>query len=100
MTEAVEPLTTIGNTTARVDAVDRVTGAAKYSRDVKLPGMLYAQVLRSPHPHARIRAIDVSAAARLPGVKAIISHENAQIVWGAGSVSGGRQYNDELKKAT
>ena len=96
----LEPLNTIGNATARVDAVERVTGEAKYSRDIKLPGMLYGQVLRSPHPHARIRSIDITEASRLPGVRAIITSDNAQIVWGAGSISGGRQYNDPTKDAT
>lgn len=96
----LEPLNTIGKATARVDAVERVTGEARYSRDIKLPGMLYGQVLRSPHPHARIRSIDIAEASRLPGVRAIITSENAQIVWGAGSISGGRQYNDPTKDAT
>ncbi len=95
-----EPLNTIGHSTPRVDAIERVTGAAKYTRDIKLPGMLYARVLRSPHPHARIISIDVSEAARLPGVRAIISGDNAQVVWGAGSIAGGRQYNDPTKDAT
>ena len=44
--------------------------------DVQLPGMLYARVLRSPHPHARIRKIDASKALALPGVKAVLTHEN------------------------
>ena len=96
----LEPLNTIGRPTARVDAVERVTGEAKYSRDIKLPGMLYGQVLRSPHPHARVRSIDITEASRLPGVRAIITSDNAQIVWGAGSISGGRQYNDPTKDAT
>lgn len=96
----LEPLSTIGNDTARVDAVERVTGAAKYTRDMKMPGMLYARVLRSPHPHARIVSVDIEEASRLPGVRTIITHENAQVVWGAGSVSGGRQYNDPAKDAT
>ena len=96
----LEPLNTIGNDTPRVDAVERVTGAAKYSRDFKLPGMLYGKVLRSPHPHARIVSVDTSEAARLPGVAAIITHEDARVVWGAGSVNGGRQYNDPTKDAT
>ena len=74
------PLNIVGNATARVDAVERVTGEAKYSRDIKLPGMLYGQVLRSPHPHARVRSIDIAEASRLPGVRAIITSENAQIV--------------------
>jgi len=100
MSTAVQPLTTIGHVTPRVDAIARVTGQAKYTNDLKLPGMLYARVLRSPHPHARIRHIDTSAASRLPGVEAVITHENAQVVWGAGAVAGGRQYNDAIKEIT
>jgi xanthine dehydrogenase molybdenum-binding subunit len=62
--------------------------------------MLYARVLRSPHPHARLVSIDTSEASRLPGVHAVITHETAHVVWGAGAVSGGRQYNDAIKKTT
>ena len=65
-----------------------------------LPGMLYARVLRSPHPHARIVRIDASKALALPGVKAVVSNENCKVIWGAGSISGGAQYNDEIKKIT
>ncbi len=97
---AVAALTTVGHDTPRIDAIDRVSGRAKYTADVMLPGMLYARVLRSPHPHARIRRIDASKAKALPGVKAIVTHENCQVVWGAGSISGGAQYNDEVKKIT
>ena len=95
-----EPKKVIGHATPRIDAVERVTGQATYTRDVHLPDMLYAQVLRSPHPHARIRSIDTSKAAALAGVKAVLTHENCQVVWGAGSISGGAQYNDETKKIT
>ncbi|MEO8678821.1 MAG: xanthine dehydrogenase family protein molybdopterin-binding subunit [Vicinamibacterales bacterium] len=98
-TGAMTPLTTVGRSTTRIDALERVTGRAKYTGDVQLPGMLYARVLRSPHPHARIRAIDVSRAKALPGVKAIVTHENCTVVWGSGSVPGGAQYNDDIKKA-
>jgi len=97
---AVSALTVVGHDTARIDAVERTTGKATYSGDVMLPGMLYARVLRSPHPHARIRRIDASKALALPGVKAIVSHENCTVVWGAGSISGGAQYNEEIKKIT
>jgi putative selenate reductase molybdopterin-binding subunit len=93
-------LQTIGRPTPRIDAVERVTGRARYTGDVKLPGMLYARVLRSPHPHARIRSIDLSKARALAGVKAIVTHENCQVIWGSGSIAGGQQYNDELKKIT
>ena len=77
--EGLEPLSTIGNDTPRIDAIERVTGQAKYTRDWKLPGMLYARVLRSPHPHARIVSIDTSAAEALPGVQTVITYENAQV---------------------
>jgi len=96
----LDPLSIVGNDTARIDAVERVTGQARYTRDWKLPGMLYGKVLRSPHPHARIVRIDTSAAEALPGVQAVITYENARVVWGAGSVNGGRQYNDATKEAT
>src|SRR3989449_4016122 len=97
---SVTPLQTIGHATPRIDAVERVTGKATYTNDVTLPGMLYARILRSPHPHARIRRIDVSKAMALPGVKTILTHENCQVVFGAGGISGGQQYNDDIKKIT
>lgn len=78
------PLKTVGRPTPRIDAVLRVTGKATYTGDIRLPGMLYARVLRSPHPHARIRRIDLSKARALPGVKAIITHENCRVAWGSG----------------
>src|SRR5258707_11032436 len=91
---------TVGHATPRIDAVERVTGRAKYTGDVQLPGMLYARVLRSPHPHANVRSIDVSKARAWPGVKAVLTNENCKVVWGAGSVAGGQQYSDEVKKNT
>jgi putative selenate reductase molybdopterin-binding subunit len=93
-------LKTVGHATPRIDALERVTGKAMYTRDVSLPGMLYASVLRSPHPHARIKSIDTSKAAAMPGVKAVLTHENCKVVWGAGGVAGGVQYNDAIKKIT
>ncbi len=96
----VKPLKTVGHPTPRIDALERVSGKATYTGDLHLPGMLYARVLRSPHPHARIRRIDTSKAAAMPGVKAVLTHENCQVVWGAGSIAGGLQYNDPVKKTT
>jgi len=90
----------VGEATTRIDARERVSGKATYSGDVQLPGMLFAKVLRSPHPHARILKIDASQALAMPGVKAIVSHENCKFVWGAGGVAGGVQYNDQIKKIT
>jgi hypothetical protein len=56
----------------RVDGPLKVTGAANYTYDVRLPGMLYGRILRCPHAHARVKRFDSSTAARMPGVKAII----------------------------
>jgi len=56
----------------RVDAPQKATGAAKYTYDVSLPGMLYARVLRSPHARAKVTILDTAAAAALPGVKAVV----------------------------
>src|SRR6185312_11399209 len=58
------------------DGVDKVTGRARFGADIVMAGQLVGRVLRSPHPHARIRSIDVSAAARLPGVKAIVTRDD------------------------
>ncbi len=96
----VAPLNAVGHATPRIDAVERVTGKAMYTADIQLPGMLYARVLRSPHPHARIVRIDASKASAMPGVAAILTHETCKVVWGAGGISGGTQYNDEVKKIT
>jgi putative selenate reductase molybdopterin-binding subunit len=96
----VARLTTVGRATPRIDAKERVTGSAKYTLDVNLPGMLYARVLRSPHPHARIRSIDDSKARAMPGVVAVVTNKNCEVVWGSGSIAGGRQYVEEVKKIT
>ncbi len=71
-----------GKSQPRIDGPERVTGRARYTSDVQLPGMLYARVLRSPHPHARVRRLDVGRAAALPGVRAIISRRDVpDILW-------------------
>src|ERR1700737_4904356 len=57
----------------RVDGPVKVSGAAVYSYDVRLPGMLYGRILCSPHAHARVKRFDLSAARRLNGVKAVVS---------------------------
>lgn len=62
----------IGRSVQRIDALDKVTGRAKYANDLHLPGMTYAVFLRSPHGHARIKSIDTSEAEKLHGVVAII----------------------------
>ena len=63
----------IGTRPVRHDGADKVTGRAKYGADIKLSGMLYAAMVRSPHAHAKIKSIDTSKAAALPGVRAIVT---------------------------
>ncbi|MBS0240770.1 MAG: xanthine dehydrogenase family protein molybdopterin-binding subunit [Proteobacteria bacterium] len=63
----------IGQRTIRPDGQDKVTGRAQYAADFKMPGQIYGKILRSPHPHARIRSINTAKAAALPGVKAVIT---------------------------
>ena len=63
----------IGKNVRRIDAPGKVSGRLKYAGDMTMPGMLHVQVLRSPHPHARIVSIDTSAALAIDGVEAVIT---------------------------
>ncbi len=63
----------VGTSIPRVDAYERVSGTARYPSDIHLPRMLYAAVLRCPHPHAEVMNVDTSAAEGMPGVRAVIS---------------------------
>ena len=63
----------IGGSNARLDTLSKVTGQAHYVEDIVLPDMLFARVLRSPYPHARLQSIDVSCALRMPGVERVIT---------------------------
>ncbi len=64
------------NPTERPDAIEKVTGRARYAADYSLPGQLFGKVLRSPHAHANILSIDTSAAEALPGVKAVVTMDD------------------------
>ncbi|MDP2644687.1 MAG: molybdopterin-dependent oxidoreductase [Desulfobacterales bacterium] len=68
----------IGKPIHRVDGRVKVTGEAKYTADLSLPGMLWGKVLRSPLAHARILNIDASRALRLPGVRAVVTGRDAR----------------------
>ena len=71
--EPAKSYNVIGTSPIRQDGVDKVTGRAQYGADIRLQGMLYGAVLRSPHAHARIRSIDASKAEALPGVRAVVT---------------------------
>ena len=73
----------IGKRISRIDGPDKVSGRAKYTFDMNRPGMLFGKVVRSPYAHAKIASIDLSAAEKMPGVKAvkIIQDVGAEIQW-------------------
>jgi len=73
MNDVKTPYRFVGTAPVRPDGVPKVTGMAKFGNDYQLPGMLHGKVLRSPHPHARIKSIDTSKAEALKGVKAVIT---------------------------
>jgi xanthine dehydrogenase molybdenum-binding subunit len=73
----------VGGYRPRIDAVEKAHGRAPYADDAiaerYYPGLLYARVLRSPYPRARIRRLDVSKAEALPGVKAILTYRDPEV---------------------
>ena len=74
-------LSVVGRSQPRLDGAEKLTGRSVFTDDVVLPGMLHGKIVRSPLPRARILNIDTSAALRLPGVKAVITHEDAPKVY-------------------
>ncbi|MCC6457870.1 MAG: xanthine dehydrogenase family protein molybdopterin-binding subunit [Caldilineaceae bacterium] len=80
--EADAKFSVIGQRQTRIEGAEKVTGRAQYSYDIQLPGQLYARVLRSPYPHARITSIDASQAEALHGVHAVLTLANSpDIEW-------------------
>ena len=64
----------IGDLVRRVDATPKTTGEFAYSSDLYAAGMLWGHTVRSPHPHARVRSVDISQALTMPGVHAVLTH--------------------------
>lgn len=75
-----EPTRVVGQSRPRVDGVKLATGQPAFTDDVRLPGLLHARILYSPHAHARIRRIDASRARALPGVHAVLTYEDLRPV--------------------
>jgi len=81
-------LSVIGQSLPKIDAWAKVTGDTKFADDMVLPRMAHGKLLRSPHPHARIKRIDTSRAAALPGVYAVITgHDLPRVKFGILPVS-------------
>ena len=74
----------VGRSVRRSDALAKVTGAATYVADIKVPRMLHAGVLRAGVPHARIRSIDTSGAAGMPGVVRVVTGRDCTLLYGLG----------------
>src|SRR5262245_51897058 len=66
----------VGQNYTTPDLIAKVTGKSKYAEDFRAEGMLFAKLLLSPHPHARVTRIDTSAAMAVPGVKAILTADD------------------------
>ena len=64
----------IGTSIKRLDGPDKVTGRARYTYDINRPGMIFGKMVRSPYAHARIVSVDLSAAEKAPGVKAVLAY--------------------------
>ena len=71
-----EKLSYVGKRLRRPDVMAKVTGSAQYGADMKLPGMLIGRILMSPYAHAKVVTCDTSKAKALPGVEAVITHED------------------------
>lgn len=72
----------VGTRSAKHDGLEKITGAAMFTDDLALPGMLHGAFLRSPHPHARILRLDTSRALALPGVHAVLTGADLPVNFG------------------
>jgi len=83
----------IGKRMPRVDSRTKVMGKAKFTADLKLPGMLVGKILRSPLAHARILSIDTTKAESLPGVKAVVTGKDTEgVKWGVFAYTRDQQF--------
>jgi CO/xanthine dehydrogenase Mo-binding subunit len=80
----------VGESVRRVDAIPKVSGEFAYASDLFAAGMLWGHTLRSPHPHARVVEIDISQALAMPGVHAVLTHDDV-----AGAKTYGLEFADQ-----
>ncbi len=76
MTAKMNKYSVVGKPQPKLDAPAKVTGRSEFTDDISLPGMLHGKIVRSPIAHGKIRSIDISRAEKLPGVKAVITHQD------------------------
>ncbi|HXV78636.1 MAG TPA: hypothetical protein VEG60_02045, partial [Candidatus Binatia bacterium] len=70
-----ENFSTVGQSAPPIYGIEKATGVLRFAADINLPNMLWMKILRSPHAHAKILAVDASAAEKMPGVAAVITHK-------------------------
>ncbi|MGB7946929.1 MAG: molybdopterin cofactor-binding domain-containing protein, partial [Candidatus Binatia bacterium] len=69
-------LLTVGQSVAPIYGIEKATGTLRFAADINLPNMLWMKILRSPHAHAKVVAVDATVAERMPGVAAVITHKD------------------------
>ena len=91
-------LSVVGTNFPRVDGPPKVTGRAKYTYDVAPKDLLYGRILRSPHGAAEIKSIDIAAAKKLPGVKAVITlkEKGAEVLFHGDEVAAVAAESEEI----
>ncbi len=86
----------LGKAVPRVDGPDKVTGRAKYTYDIQRPGMLYAKILRSPYPHARVLGVDGSKVEALAGVRAVLGKLKDEVTFVGDEVAAVAAVSEEI----
>jgi xanthine dehydrogenase YagR molybdenum-binding subunit len=89
------PMTVVGQCVPRMDALEKVTGQATYTADVRRAGTLYAQIVRAPIAHGRVTALDLAPALDVPGVRAVLSREEVDGV----RYDGGQLFDQTIRYA-
>lgn len=79
-----EALRTVGQSVPPIYGMEKAAGTVRFPADINFPNMLWMKILRSPHAHARIAAVDTSVAEKIPGVAAILTHRDVpKVLFGA-----------------
>ena len=80
--KAKSDLNLIGSPQRKVEGLEKSSGRAVYTDDLRFPGMLHGKILRSPRPHARIVSVDTSRAEALPGVHGVVTGRDMAVAYG------------------
>jgi CO/xanthine dehydrogenase Mo-binding subunit len=100
--EAIQPwgeTRIVGKALPRVDAYDRVAGAAQYTYDIIHPDMIYAAILRAPHAHALVKNVDTGAAEKMPGVVSVLTAKSpgADLPWYGGRTAQSKLFDPHCR---